>query len=95
MKYLLRRLLRAALLLIAVSALCFLFTEMEPGSFLDEMRLNHHALSPLVGRLEQIFTTKNTKVYLKYLRVLRGKNKNHSYLNAIIGSTFVALRAGI
>jgi len=39
-KYLLRRLLRAALLLIGVSALCFLFTEMAPGSFFDEMRLN-------------------------------------------------------
>jgi len=40
MKYLGRRLLRAALLLIGVSALCFLFTEMAPGSFFDEMRLN-------------------------------------------------------
>jgi len=35
-----RRLLRAALLLAGVSALCFLFTEMAPGSFFDEMRLN-------------------------------------------------------
>jgi peptide/nickel transport system permease protein len=40
MKYLGRRLLRAALLLVGVSALCFLFTEMAPGSFFDEMRLN-------------------------------------------------------
>src|SRR5258708_7210017 len=40
MKYLGRRLLRAALLLAGVSALCFLFTEMAPGSFFDEMRLN-------------------------------------------------------
>ena len=40
MKYLFRRLLRAALLLLGVSALCFLFTEMAPGSFFDEMRLN-------------------------------------------------------
>jgi peptide/nickel transport system permease protein len=39
-KYIGRRLLRAALLLIGVSALCFLFTEMAPGSFFDEMRLN-------------------------------------------------------
>jgi peptide/nickel transport system permease protein len=35
-----RRLLRAIVLLIGVSALCFLFTEMAPGSFFDEMRLN-------------------------------------------------------
>ncbi len=40
MKYLGRRLLRAVVLLFGVSALCFLFTEMAPGSFFDEMRLN-------------------------------------------------------
>ena len=40
MKYLGRRLLRAVVLLLGVSALCFLFTEMAPGSFFDEMRLN-------------------------------------------------------
>ena len=40
MSYLLRRMLRAALLLLGVSGLCFLFTEMAPGSFFDEMRLN-------------------------------------------------------
>jgi len=38
--YLARRLIRAVLLLIGVSALCFLFTEMAPGTFFDEMRLN-------------------------------------------------------
>jgi peptide/nickel transport system permease protein len=38
--YIGRRLLRALLLLIGVSALCFLFSEMAPGSFFDEMRLN-------------------------------------------------------
>lgn len=40
MNYLARRLIRAILLLIGVSALCFLFTEMAPGTFFDEMRLN-------------------------------------------------------
>ena len=40
MSYLARRLIRAVLLLIGVSALCFLFTEMAPGTFFDEMRLN-------------------------------------------------------
>ena len=40
MKYLARRVLRAILLLAGVSVLCFLFTEMAPGSFFDEMRLN-------------------------------------------------------
>ncbi len=40
MSYLARRLIRTILLLIGVSALCFLFTEMAPGTFFDEMRLN-------------------------------------------------------
>ena len=40
MNFLGRRLIRAILLLVGVSALCFLFTEMAPGSFFDEMRLN-------------------------------------------------------
>jgi peptide/nickel transport system permease protein len=40
MNYIGRRMVRAVLLLIGVSALCFLFTEMAPGSFFDEMQLN-------------------------------------------------------
>jgi peptide/nickel transport system permease protein len=40
MKYPVRRAIRAAALLFGVSVLCFLFTEMAPGSFFDEMRLN-------------------------------------------------------
>jgi peptide/nickel transport system permease protein len=40
MKFLLRRLIRALLLMLGVSLLCFLFTEMAPGSFFDDMRLN-------------------------------------------------------
>jgi peptide/nickel transport system permease protein len=40
MIYVLQRLLRSVLLLLGVSLLCFLFTEMAPGSFFDEMRLN-------------------------------------------------------
>ncbi|HST10923.1 MAG TPA: ABC transporter permease [Terriglobales bacterium] len=40
MKYLGRRVIRAVLLLFGISVLCFLFTEMAPGSFFDEMRLN-------------------------------------------------------
>jgi len=39
-KYLTLRLARSVLLLVGVSALCFLFTEMAPGSFFDEMRVN-------------------------------------------------------
>jgi len=39
-KYIVRRAIRAVVLLFGVSVLCFLFTEMAPGSFFDEMRLN-------------------------------------------------------
>ena len=38
--FLARRFVRAIFLLAGVSALCFLFTEMAPGSFFDEMRAN-------------------------------------------------------
>lgn len=40
MKFLIRRTIRACLLLVGVSLLCFVFTEMAPGSFFDEMRVN-------------------------------------------------------
>jgi len=40
MRYLLRRLLHAFLLVIGVSILAFLFTTFAPGNYLDEMRLN-------------------------------------------------------
>lgn len=40
MKYPLRRAIRVVTLLFGVSVLCFLLTEMAPGSFFDEMRLN-------------------------------------------------------
>jgi peptide/nickel transport system permease protein len=65
--YLGRRLVRAVLLLVGVSALSFLLSEMAPGSFFDEMRLNpqispetiaglraHYGLDqPLVVRYER------------------------------------------
>ena len=40
MSYIASRLVRAVLLLVGVSVLCFMFAEMAPGSFFDEMRLN-------------------------------------------------------
>lgn len=40
MRYLLRRLLQAAFLLIGVSILTFLFSTLAPGNYFDEMRLN-------------------------------------------------------
>lgn len=40
MRYALRRLARAMAVLLAASVLCFVLSEMAPGSFFDEMRLN-------------------------------------------------------
>ncbi len=40
MKYLERRVIHGLLLLIGVSVLCFLFSDLAPGSFFDEMKLN-------------------------------------------------------
>ncbi|HEY1261877.1 MAG TPA: ABC transporter permease, partial [Terriglobales bacterium] len=40
MKFFARRLVRAGLLLLGVSVLCFLLMQMAPGSFFDELRLN-------------------------------------------------------
>jgi peptide/nickel transport system permease protein len=39
-RYILRRILHAALLLLGVSLLTFLFTALAPGSYFEEMKLN-------------------------------------------------------
>jgi peptide/nickel transport system permease protein len=51
MTYLLRRIVRAICLLIGVSVLCFLFTNLAPGSFFDEMRLNPQISPETIARL--------------------------------------------
>jgi peptide/nickel transport system permease protein len=40
MSYIRRRFIRAVLVLAGVSALCFVFSQLAPGNFFDEMRLN-------------------------------------------------------
>lgn len=40
MKYLVRRSIHGLLLLVGVSLLCFIFSDLAPGSFFDEMKLN-------------------------------------------------------
>ena len=51
MRYLARRFVRAIVLLLGVSVLCFLFTEMAPGSFFDEMRVNPQISPDTIARL--------------------------------------------
>jgi peptide/nickel transport system permease protein len=52
LRFLLRRLLRAFLLLIGVSVLCFAFTQMAPGSLFDEMRLNPQISPETIATLQ-------------------------------------------
>ena len=51
MKYLERRMVHGALLLVSVSVLCFLFTDLAPGNFFDEMKLNPQISSDTVAAL--------------------------------------------
>ena len=52
MKFLGRRLFHAAFLLVGVSVLCFLFTDLAPGNFFDEMKLNPQISPETVGALK-------------------------------------------
>jgi peptide/nickel transport system permease protein len=51
MKYLFRRAMHGILLLIGASILCFLFSDLAPGSFFDEMKLNPQISSSTVAAL--------------------------------------------
>jgi peptide/nickel transport system permease protein len=55
MSYLVGRLLRAIVLLVGVSMLCFLFTELAPGSFFAELRLNPQISEKTISELEAHF----------------------------------------
>jgi peptide/nickel transport system permease protein len=69
MRYLLARLLRALLLLLGVSALCFLFTQLAPGSFFDEMRLNPQISPETLARLQSRYGL-NQPLPVRYARWL-------------------------
>jgi peptide/nickel transport system permease protein len=51
MKYLAHRIVHAVFLLIGVSILCFLFSDLAPGSFFDDMKLNPQISAKTVGAL--------------------------------------------
>lgn len=67
MKYFARRFVRAVLLLWGVSLLCFLFTEMAPGNFFDEMRLNPQ-ISPQTISALRVRYGLNEPVLVRYGR---------------------------
>ena len=74
MRYLGRRLIRALLLLAGVSVLCFLFTEMAPGSFFDEMRLNPQISPETISSLRSHYGLDQPLV-VRYGRWLRSATR--------------------
>lgn len=68
--YVARRLVRAVLLLFAVSALCFLLTRLTPGSFFDEIRMNPQISPQTITALEARYGL-NQPLPLRYARWLR------------------------
>jgi peptide/nickel transport system permease protein len=75
MKYLERRIIHGLLLLIGVSVLCFLFSDLAPGSFFDEMKLNPQISAETVAALRSQYGL-NQSLPVRYGRwvksVLRG-----------------------
>jgi peptide/nickel transport system permease protein len=63
-------LLRALLLLVGVSALCFLFTEMAPGSFFDEMRLNPQVSPETIAALRSRYGL-DQPLFVRYERWMK------------------------
>jgi peptide/nickel transport system permease protein len=53
MRFLTRRLIHGFFLLLGVSVLSFIFLQLAPGSFFDEMRLNPQISSPTINHLHQ------------------------------------------
>jgi peptide/nickel transport system permease protein len=75
MKYLAQRALRAVLLLFGVSVLCFVFTEIAPGNFFDEMRLNPQISPETISALQTHYGL-DRPVAVRYVRwmssIMRG-----------------------
>jgi len=67
--YLGRRLARVVLLMLAVSALCFLLTRLAPGSFFDEIRLNPQVSPQTIAALQARYGL-NQPLPLRYARWL-------------------------
>jgi peptide/nickel transport system permease protein len=68
--YLVRRFLRGIILLLAVSVLCFVFTDMAPGSFFDEMRLNPQISPETIAGLEAQYGL-NQPLRVRYFRWMK------------------------
>jgi peptide/nickel transport system permease protein len=70
MNYLLRRFLRALLLMVGVSTLCFFLMQLAPGKFFDELRLNPQISAQTIAQLNSRFGL-DQPIVLRYARWLR------------------------
>lgn len=70
MKYLARRLMHAVLLLVGVSLLTFAFSELAPGNFFDEMKLNPQISPETVAALKAQYGL-DQPLYVRYGRWAR------------------------
>jgi peptide/nickel transport system permease protein len=70
MRYLGRRMIHALFLLIGASALCFLFSDLAPGSFFDEMKLNPQISPTTVNALRTEYGLDQPLV-IRYARWIR------------------------
>jgi len=68
--YLLRRLLRAVLLIAGVSALCFVFMQFAPGRFFDELRMNPQISPETIAQLSARYGL-DQPLLLRYGRWIR------------------------
>jgi peptide/nickel transport system permease protein len=96
MKYLERRIVHGALLLVSVSVLCFLFTDLAPGNFFDEMKLNPQISSDTVAALRSQYGF-DRPLPVRYgrwvLSVMRGElGYSFAYNTPVRG--LILLRAG-
>jgi peptide/nickel transport system permease protein len=95
MKYLERRVIHGILLLIGVSVLCFLFSDLAPGSFFDEMKLNPQISSETVAALRsQYGLDKPLPVrYARWVESVLGGEWGYSFAyNSSVRSLLVAGR---
>ncbi len=88
MRYALRRLAHAALLLFGISLLTFLFTTLAPGNYFDEMRMNPQIAPETVAALRAQFDV-DRPLPVRYARwvksVLRGEMGFSFAYNSAVG----------
>jgi peptide/nickel transport system permease protein len=74
MKFLIRRLVHAAILLAGVSMLTFVFSELAPGNFFDEMKLNPQISEETIAGLKARYAL-DQPLYVRYGRWIKAMTR--------------------